>query len=277
MYIIVDFTVGTLADLVGFEGSLNTSTTFSLKEHKAVWKTGGIEYSQIKQYPDFSWSNEYNESCRLPQFWNQDGTPILADTMPVDQVGCYDSEFDHYGDTEAFGSHPDWQRELSKFASVQDRLREWKPSVMAKLKVFGCLAIEMLDVDGIRIDKATQMTVDALAEWSAATHACATELGKTNFFIPGEITGGNDFGSVYLGRGRAADQIPSTADAYTMNTTNGRYFIRRAGHAGPRRRSVPLLDLPLARALPRTRRKPYDRLRRPRRLRYSVEHNGHQE
>lgn len=30
-----------------------------------------------------------------------------------------------YGDTEAFGNFADWQRELSKFASVQDRLREW--------------------------------------------------------------------------------------------------------------------------------------------------------
>ena len=46
--------------------------------------------------------------------------------------------------------HPDYQRQLSKFASVQDRLREWKPSVMAKLQVFACMTIQALDVDAIR-------------------------------------------------------------------------------------------------------------------------------
>jgi hypothetical protein len=30
---------------------------------------------------------------------------------------------------EAFGVHPDWQRQLSKFSSVQDRLRDWDPAV----------------------------------------------------------------------------------------------------------------------------------------------------
>jgi len=229
MYIMIDFTVGTLADLVGFEGYLNTSTPFSLSEHKAVWKTSAAQYTTIDQYPDFSWSNVYDPSCVLPQFWNQDGTPILAPDIPANFTGCYDSEFDQYGDTEAFGSHPDWQRELSKFASVQDRLREWKPSVMEKLKVFGCLAVAMLDVDGIRIDKATQMTVAPLADWASTTRKCAVALGKSNFFIPGEITGPNDFGSIYLGRGRSKDMIPDTFTAYAVNASNSEYFIRGEG------------------------------------------------
>lgn len=99
---------------------------------------------------------------------------------------------------EAFGVHPDWQRQLSKFASVQDRLREWKPSVMDKLTAFSCLAITALDIDAIRIDKATQVTVDALATWASSTRNCANKLGKNNFFIPGEVTGGNTFGSLYM-------------------------------------------------------------------------------
>lgn len=98
---------------------------------------------------------------------------------------------------EAFGVHPDWQRQLSKFASVQDRLREWKPSVTERLQKFPCLAIRALDFDAIRIDKATQVTVDALAAWSTSTRACAADLGKTNFFITGEVTGGDTFGALY--------------------------------------------------------------------------------
>ena len=137
-------------------------------------------------------SNTRNTSCVLPQFWDDDATVITLQTN-----GCLDSDFDQYGDTEAFGVHPDWQRQLSKFASVQDRLREWKPSVMAKLQVFPCLVIQALDIDAIRIDKSTQVTVDALAQWSTATRKCASKFGKKNFYISGEVTGGDTFGSLY--------------------------------------------------------------------------------
>lgn len=129
----------------------------------------------------------------MPKFWLDDGTTVAVETN-----GCLESDFDQYGDMEAFGVHPDWQRQLAKFASVQDRLREWKPSVMAKLKVFSCMTITALDIDAIRIDKATQVTVDALAEWASSTRACASNLGKKNFYIPGEVTGGNTFGSLYM-------------------------------------------------------------------------------
>lgn len=129
----------------------------------------------------------------MPQFYEDDGKPVT-----VEANGCLMSDFDQYGDMEAFGVHPDWQRQLSKFASVQDRLREWRPEVMAKLQVFSCMAIRALDIDAIRIDKATQVTVGALASWASSTRACATALGKTNFFIPGEVTGGDAFGSLYM-------------------------------------------------------------------------------
>jgi alpha-1,3-glucan synthase len=98
---------------------------------------------------------------------------------------------------EAFGVHPDWQRQLSKFASVQDRLREWNPAVMDKIKKFSCLAIKALDIDAIRIDKSTQVTLDALAAWTSGTRACAAQFNKTNFYIAGEVTGGDTFGSLY--------------------------------------------------------------------------------
>lgn len=137
--------------------------------------------------------NQWNSSCELPVFWQDDGT-----TVSVSAPGCYVSDFDQFGDTEAFGVHPDWQRQLSKFASVQDRLREWKPQVMSKLQVFSCMVITALDIDAIRVDKSTQVTVGGMAAWSAATRACATKLGKTNFFIAGEVTGGDTFGALYL-------------------------------------------------------------------------------
>ncbi|EPX70779.1 alpha-1,3-glucan synthase Mok11 [Schizosaccharomyces octosporus yFS286] len=215
MYILVDLTVATLSDLVGFQNYVNTTTPFSLMEHNALWKGE-------HRYRDWNFQNEWDFDCTLPEFWGEDGFPVV-----LEWKGCYDSDFDQYGDTEAFGSHPDWERQLSKFASVQDRLREWKPSVSEKLKRLSCLVISMLDVDGFRVDKATQMTVDFLADWADSIRDCARNHNKQNFFIPGEVTGSSSYGSIYYGRGRKPDQRPSTIeDAYSLTPSNDTFFLR---------------------------------------------------
>jgi alpha-1,3-glucan synthase len=169
-----------------------------------------------------------NTSCVLPKLYLDDAT--LVD--PGATNGCLESEFDAYGDMEAFGVHPDWQRQLSKFASVQDRLREWKPEVMAKLQVFSCLAITALDIDAIRVDKSTQVTVDALADWAASTRKCATNLGKKNFLITGEVTGGDDFGALYIGRGRTPTMRPDFSTASNLTGKESQYFLRDSGLNG---------------------------------------------
>ncbi|KAJ5420316.1 hypothetical protein N7465_002835 [Penicillium sp. CMV-2018d] len=225
MYVLFDNTIATMGDLMGFEGHLNTSTPFSEKEYHTLWKTD-------RQYKDFSiGTGDYNATCDYPRFWFEDGFPVNeSETSAL--VGCYNSDFDQYGDIEAFGVWPDWKRQLAKFASVQDRLREWNPSVRARLIRHSCMIIHSLDIDGFRYDKATQATVDALGDMSAAYRECARAVGKKNFFITGEITGGNDFGSIYLGRGRQRNQWPDNSAA-TMKLTNessAQYFLREAGN-----------------------------------------------
>lgn len=130
-----------MADLIGVEQYLNETAPFNPEEYDVIWK------DPMRNYSDFTFTNEKLESCDYPRFWNESGERVLVtSTEPQDAnfsrlVGCYDSEFDQvrtddmsrwpkangeqYGDTEAFGNFADWQRELSKFASVQDRLREW--------------------------------------------------------------------------------------------------------------------------------------------------------
>jgi len=220
MYVVLDNTFATLGDLIGFEGYLNTSAPFTLDEHKVLWK-------QDRHYWDFNIGNNYNHTCQYPKFWLDTGYPVGEDVTKA-MVGCYDSEFDQYGDTEAFGVYPDWRRQLSKFASVQDRLREWHAPTRAKLANFYCIMIAQLDIDGYRYDKATQSTVDALGFMNDAMRTCARRFGKENFFIPGEITGGNVFGSIYLGRGRQPDMLPENlTTAVTMtNSSPARYFLR---------------------------------------------------
>lgn len=81
------------------------------------------------------------------------------------------------------------------------------------------------------LDKATQITVDALGDFGEAMRDCARSVGKENFFIPGEITGGNTFGSIYLGRGRQPDMVPANLSAavHTVTESNSSLFIRDAG------------------------------------------------
>ncbi|KAH0142689.1 putative alpha 1,3 glucan synthase, partial [Aureobasidium melanogenum] len=50
MYIILDNTFATMADLIGFDGYLNESTPFLPEEHQVMWKTE-------RQYPDFAFGN----------------------------------------------------------------------------------------------------------------------------------------------------------------------------------------------------------------------------
>ncbi|RMZ85978.1 hypothetical protein DV737_g212, partial [Chaetothyriales sp. CBS 132003] len=222
MYVILDSTFATLGDLIGFQEYLNETTPFTVKEHKVEWKTK-------MQYWDFAFGNDYNDTCDYPRFYNETGYRVIQ-SVTDSLVGCYNSEFDQYGDTEAFGVFPDWRRQLSKFASVQDRLREWHEPVRRKIENFYCMMIAQLDIDGYRYDKATQATVDAMAMANDAMRTCARKYGKENFFLPGEITGGNDFGSIYIGRGRQPNQTPDnlTAAIEMTNTSSDKYFIRDA-------------------------------------------------
>jgi hypothetical protein len=86
----------------------------------------------------------------------------------------------------------------------------------------------MLDIDGFRIDKGAQVTVDALADFGEFIRQCARRFGKTNFFISGEITFGDNLGSIYLGRGRQPDQVPDNPGqaVSAANLSDSSFFLR---------------------------------------------------
>jgi len=95
----------------------------------------------------------------------------------------------------------------------------------------------MLDFDGYRFDKATQVTVDAQGDYAEYIRKCAGDLGKKNFFMPGEITGGNTFASIYLGRGREPQQFlnldpkieKNSSLILTLKPTEDKFFLREDG------------------------------------------------
>jgi alpha-1,3-glucan synthase len=149
------------------------SRLIALRRNFLVFEVLTIDLIQV--------DNSRNTSCQFPTFYFEDGTVLADSTNKIPADGCKASDFDQYGDLEAFGVHPDWMRQLTKFASVQDRLREWQSPVMEKLIHFACLSIKALDYDGIRIDKATQVSVDGLATWTTGVRKCAQGLGEEQF------------------------------------------------------------------------------------------------
>lgn len=214
MYVIVDNTMATMGDVIGFENYSNGSTPFWFKEHKAQWKS-------TDRYWDWSFGNDHYDDCPwdYPKFWDQGGH-IIEDNYTAAMTGCMDSEFNQYGDVGAFGTYPEWEKQLSKFNAVQDRLRDWRPSVQTKLQKFSCMIIQSLDIDGFRIDKAMQATVVGQGNFSHAMRECASDVGKHNFFIPGEIVNGNANGAIYLGRGKEPEMaVYNITEAATTNST----------------------------------------------------------
>lgn len=221
MYVIVDNTMATMSDLIGFKGYLNTSAPWDYHEHEALWKSS-------QHYNDWNFNNTWYDECpySYPKFWDQGGH-VINDNYTTAMVGCMDSEFDQYGDVGAFGTYPEWEKQLSKFNSVQDRLRDWRPSVQTKLQHFSCMIMQALDIDGFRIDKALQVTVEGQSNFSHAMRECATDLGKYNFFIPGEIVNGNANGAIYLGRGKEPSMaVEDFTEAATTNST----YLREDGY-----------------------------------------------
>lgn len=65
MYVILDNTMATMADLIGFDGFFNVSAPFSYKEHDAAYKSA-------RRYQDFSIGNTELSTCDVPypRFYN---------------------------------------------------------------------------------------------------------------------------------------------------------------------------------------------------------------
>lgn len=89
--VILDNTIATMSDLIGFEGYLNGTAPFKWDEHNAVYKTG-------RRYWDFDVSNDQNDDCNVPKFWNKDAT-MVGSNVTDNFKTCKKSEFDLVSDS----------------------------------------------------------------------------------------------------------------------------------------------------------------------------------
>jgi hypothetical protein len=51
-----------MSNLIGFKGHLNDSADFKPSEYEVQWVTD-------REYADFKFGNEWNETCNYPKFW----------------------------------------------------------------------------------------------------------------------------------------------------------------------------------------------------------------
>ncbi|KUI66955.1 Cell wall alpha-1,3-glucan synthase mok13 [Cytospora mali] len=217
MYVLLDNTMATMGDLIGFKGSLNSTAAFTWDEYDYEWKSD-------RTYVDFTPGNSVVD-CTYPRMWTDDGWPLT-----VNQTACRDSEFDQYGDSSNTGNVLVYENELSKYGSVQDRLRDWRSDVLDKIKHFSCMQIAMLDIDGFRMDKAIQTTIDSMASFADYQRQCARQYGKENFYIVGEVVATDAQAAIYIGRGKQPDMYfgNATEAAMASNTTDSSSYIRNA-------------------------------------------------
>jgi alpha-1,3-glucan synthase len=94
------------------------------------------------------------------------------------------------------------------------------------------MQIAMLDIDGFRIDKALQTTLDAHASFSSYQRQCARRHGKENFLIVGEAVGEVPFEALYFGRGRKPDrkEMNATAAMLSSNESDPNSYLRKWGN-----------------------------------------------
>lgn len=215
-----------MGDLIGFQKSMNVSAAFNWDEYDFAWKGD-------RQYHDFHPGNDHDPECKYPPMYEESGLLVGPDIYQHLHHGCKDSDFDQYGDMKGVGAYPAWRTQLSKFASVQDRLRVWKHAVLEKIKVMSCMQIAMLDLDGFRMDKALQSTVDAQAEFATYQRECARQHGKDNFLIVGEAVGEIPLSAIYMGRGRLPDQKEEnfTLAVTATNETKENGYLRDWGNS----------------------------------------------
>ncbi|KAA1077051.1 Cell wall alpha-1,3-glucan synthase ags1 [Puccinia graminis f. sp. tritici] len=228
MYVMLDTTTTTLSDFLEFKGNSGKAAPFNLHGYEVEYKTTAQKPWNIKQYAEFQFTNTRDQSCRLPKFYNPNGSEVLP---PTDWDGCYAGDFDQFGDSSPAGKAPAWQDQLTKYSGVQDRLREWDSGVATKLEKLACMTVKALDMDALRVDKATQQSLEFMGKWGGSLRTCAKDLGKTNFFITGEISDGNTFGSLYIGRGRQPSHYANLEfdTAALVNPNQTENFMRPAG------------------------------------------------
>ncbi|KAJ1566559.1 hypothetical protein HK405_009324, partial [Cladochytrium tenue] len=180
MYVMLDLTVVTLGNKLVFGPYDKEFAPFSIDGYETRYRDPGFKYN------DFYISNNWDPNCTFPPVWGKNGYPevVVHPTKP----GCYDSDFNQFGDVDAYSVVYQYRRYFGRFASIQD-------------------------IDAFRIDKGSQFSTYFYSQWSPQVRECAKKFNKNNFWITSEMTTEDTHKTaVYYGRGRQPNQFAESVD-----------------------------------------------------------------
>ncbi len=138
----------------------------------------------LGQHPE-TWPNEavWPSEFQFPQAWTRQGEIRGWDAFPEYLDGDFLSLKDLDHGTAPGDSALDWD--------VQQRIREYQASLtmmhLAKVYTFW---IAYADLDGYRIDTVKHMEPGAVRLFANIIHEFTQSIGKENFYLIGEVTGG---------------------------------------------------------------------------------------
>ena len=148
-----------------------------------------IPAAQVKDiWPDGA---VWPEELQSPDTWSRHGEIRQWDSFPEFLDGDFCSLKDiHLGDA---------LNDPLAFQDIELRVKEFRVSpALRYLTDVYCFWIAFADIDGFRLDTVKHMEPGAVRYFATAIHEFAESIGKENFTIIGEITGGRAYAATIL-------------------------------------------------------------------------------
>jgi glycosidase len=182
------------------------------------WRSaGGFPTTSILDAEDGVWPQEFQE----PDWYTRAG-----------KIGKWDPE--PWEDP----MHPDNEFRRGDFYDLKDLNLDHRSDALAAIIDVYKYWIALSDADGLRIDTVKHASFEVCRNFCGAIHEYAESIGKENFFLVGEVTGGSQMARNYLdifGRnvdavldiGAAAKNLSGMVKGFTPPTV---FFDQFKGH-----------------------------------------------
>ncbi|HEY3762894.1 MAG TPA: alpha-amylase family glycosyl hydrolase [Verrucomicrobiae bacterium] len=213
---------GTLADVQRFVQAAHARGLLVVDDI-VVNHTGDLIYSTDPGWPNFKYPpDSYNMRFRNPGRRFPPPFNLTAENPAITNL------FHNYGYIQNFNDAT--QLVLGEFAGLND-LRTESPYVREQMEKIYEYWIATVGFDAFRIDTVKHVEMGFWRQWCPAIHSFAASLGKTNFFMFGEVPDDSDvFCGAYTGTmGGGPFKLDSVLD-YTLYFRLNSVFARASGN-----------------------------------------------
>ncbi len=201
----VDPRFGTRQDLVDLVAAAHCEGLYVILD--IVFNHSGCIWLYRPDTPGGMYQAAYNPAGRYPFGAWRDGWGQPAPDIASPDDGVWPTELQHADCYTRAGTgdlskgridDPNAEHKRSDFCDLRDFDLD-QPYVLSDLSRCYKHWIALTDCDGFRIDTLKHVTQEQTRNFSGAIQEFAANLGKQNFFLVGEVAGGDDAQDYYLG------------------------------------------------------------------------------